>query len=464
MRILDRHLNIFHAYRHGNLRDSVRERVLEDNVTRALIITLRSSRLLTREFLKEFVGVNSDGRYKYDLQSRLDDEPEASEGQRFSLRRLLVIARKRRPQIPRSLHLSDAVMNQFESQLEHDPSGVRQRLSALSNRIQEEGIGQETISAGLKRVLRLDHSDGDIAALGDVALPSYLYELTFGSRPDASIVFGQAAVLFENKLHGDVTDVQIRRHLRENFGEGQEPKYFRQAHGQAERNQVPVTLWSWNDVHRFFDELLHSRRLSRAPKSRFLVSQFLEYLEMQGMGQIKFARADFLDWESDEDSDIRGILLDRVVELGEELANELGSHFVKPQRPSKDYIGVNVLHDEIASEPSYQVPHWSLGLDRDRQLRFYVLCEGKKIVCRLLKQRTNLEERIMSALWKACDRSGLSLQVEEKHFVIQGGTGREVLSGNPIAFIRLRCTRIRARFEAWFTACSTTSTTYMTLR
>ena len=53
---MDRHFNAFYAYRHGNYRDTERERILEDNVTRALMIVLKSSCVLTREFSHEVRG------------------------------------------------------------------------------------------------------------------------------------------------------------------------------------------------------------------------------------------------------------------------------------------------------------------------------------------------------------------------------------------------------------------------
>ena len=80
---MDRHLNIFYSYRQGNFEDAEGERVLEDNITRALIIALRSSDLLTQEFLKEFTAVNPDGPYDYDLQSKIEsDDPEADHRRR----------------------------------------------------------------------------------------------------------------------------------------------------------------------------------------------------------------------------------------------------------------------------------------------------------------------------------------------------------------------------------------------
>lgn len=63
MRTIDLHLNVFHAYRGASQDDVARERQLEDNLTRALAITItRLEGVEARATVLGALGVDSDHR------------------------------------------------------------------------------------------------------------------------------------------------------------------------------------------------------------------------------------------------------------------------------------------------------------------------------------------------------------------------------------------------------------------
>lgn len=415
----DRHLNIFHAYRHGDFEDADGERLLEDNATRALIITLRSSDLLTRKFLEEFTGVDTEGPYTHDLQG-------TPEGESPGGRCLIVVAGQ--PAIPKTLKVSDKVTAKIDSLLQDRASSRRLRndLSKLAKQAQDGDVNDENVDKQLKQLLELSGADAEGVDLGDLALPAYLHGLTLGSRPDAWIASQSSrfTAVFENKLRGGVADEQIRRHIRKSFGSRLQPKYrLREKYDTVQRNQIPVVLWSWRDVHAFFKQLRDEQPFSIDPESLFVVSQFLDYLEVLGMGEVSFSQDDFLTWENYVDRDRIRTLLGRLETLGDELAREIGAHQVKAQRVSPGYLGVNVLHDSVADKPSDRAPHLSCGLT-GRVLRLYIQCESKPLAEKLVKQRDQLIPSLTEALWKARDLSGLRLQVSEKLHIVSGGSGK----------------------------------------
>ena len=357
---MDRHLNIFHAYRQGGFEDADRERVLEDNVTRALIITLRSCDLLTQKFIEEFTGIDAQGPYEHDLQSRLEPGEEDAE-RRSQLRGKCLIVVAGHPDEPEIVQGSDA-------------------------------------------------------------------EMLGGSRPDAWIRSDRITVLFENKLRGNIEDAQIRRHVRVNFGEGLEPVYpSRRNHAATERNQVPVVLLSWHDVYNFLSRFSDEQLCSQGSESHFIVCRFLEYLEVIGMGPVKFSQDDFLTWERYTNMDEIGMLNERVRLLGEELAGSLEGHRWVQVKRSRGHLGGNVILDSFKRRSTDQMPHWSCGLFQDsKRLSLYIQCESKRLAEKLVKQRECLECNMTDALWEsqAYNLPGLTLGVSEKLHIVAGGSGK----------------------------------------
>ena len=408
----DRHLNIFHAYRHGSTTDAEHEIALEDNVTRALIITLRTSDsdLLTERFLSEFTGLGTQPPYEHDLQA----SPKTARG-----RCLVVIAG--RPRIPESLPVPDAVIKKFQAQFKDNPRRLSNALSRLCTRVKEESLDGEVIQRELIQLLGLSDADGGKAALADTSQPFYLLRLTSGSRPDAWIASRDGrAFVFENKLYSEISDDQIRRHIRESFGEGLDPCYFLRSWGRVQRNRIPVVLWSWRDVYRFFSRFVDESQSAISLKAGYVVNQFLEYLEVIGMSEVKF------NWDDVQTPDNElWMVHSRVEELGRELKESLGTYQMARQNRSGRYLGVNLFHDDFVGKKPYEVPHWSLAWE-DGRLLLFITCEGKELVKKLVRRRDWLEAKITNALLKAQANHplGLTLNVSEKLNFLAGGKSK----------------------------------------
>ena len=300
----------------------------------------------------------------------------------------------------------------------------RRRVDRLATRVKEEGLDAVAVAAELSVLPELSNSEVDATALENPDLPSYLLGLLSGSRPDAWVSGTGLNVLFENKLRGGITGEQIRRHIREGFGDGLEPMYFsRKKPDAVEVNQVPVPVWSWRDVYGFFKQFRDgtpSRSIGAVP--RFIVGQLLDYLEVIGMGEVQFNRGDVQTADTE-----LGMVHDRVAALGEELAEDLSNHWSEKQNRDGRYVGVNLMHNDFKGEPPYRVPHWSLGW-ANGSLALYISCEGKNVAEKLVRQRFGLEPRLANALWDAqpLTSHGIALEVTEKLNFLSGGKGINV--------------------------------------
>jgi hypothetical protein len=334
--------------------------------------------------------------------------------------------------------IPEPLIRRLESIISEEEGSNKRRLQDLLGDLEKEHKQGQVTSANLvNRVEDLLGKDGVAYIcsdqLGDSDL-RYFYDLTLGSRPDAVILdrSKKLVVLLENKIHGGITDVQIRRHIRENFGEGLWPKYATDD-GQmvvTSKREIPVCARTWRDIYSFFSSLHREVGSSDSPDASYLVGQFLEYLEVIGMGEIRFDREDFLEWESYKDIDYVRNLLDRVQGLGETLARYLGEHWVNRQNISRNYLGVNIVHNKYEGKgiQPVNVPHWSLAIQQhgaeDRCLRLYIQCESKRLGRVLLKNRSKLQDELASALQNITRQPSIVLRVEEKSHLIQGGKGK----------------------------------------
>jgi len=427
----DRHLNVFYAYSHGSYEDIGEEKMLEDNVTRALMVTLLSSSGLTSEFLKYFMGFESKGNYDYELQPRNRREEQSDgEGERKRLRgRKYLLAICRDKKVP---NRSDAIPEALEDAIikvcEDDKR--RRDLQNLLIRAGNEDVTDGSVASNkLLAVLK-----GQLPSAPEFPMDrphlKYLLELTRGSRPDGVIKGTDFIALLESKLYGSAVHGQIRRHISENLGSALGPAYqIYPGTGNTKRNEVPVVICSWRDVYSFFKSYEDSFDESQDPKVLFLVGDFIKYLEELGMGETKFTRGDFLEWQRDyyQNKEKARSLLRKIEALGDDLANYLSDHWVNTQNVSPEYLGVNLVHDKYKRNRPVDVPHWSLALHQmgggERFLRFFIQCESKKLSQTLVRQRSSLEPKLVEELSKAVSKEPIAFKVKEKLFLTRGGKG-----------------------------------------
>lgn len=68
---MEKHLNLFYSYNQGNLSSSERIKQLEDNLTRALIVAVKSLEISNQNlFIKTLLGKDSASKsFVFDLQN-----------------------------------------------------------------------------------------------------------------------------------------------------------------------------------------------------------------------------------------------------------------------------------------------------------------------------------------------------------------------------------------------------------
>jgi hypothetical protein len=431
----DPHFNVFYSYAQGGFDDLAAERTLEDNLTRAVIVTLESSSSLTGAFLQEFLALETPETYDYKLQ------PGDADTDRKRLRPY-VLAIGRRKDTPAQQEISDATISFMDGLRSADKKAERSRLQntlqQTAVKLGNTDISEDAAIRDLKKLLHeLGAPEGTLESFQQLtqATAKYLFDLTKGSRPDATIQGKGFIVAIESKLAGSVTFPQIHRHVREHLGHTGELRFFEFQHGQEPdlptRNQVPVILCSWRDVHSFFRSACLDPKVQQNPQAAFLANHLCNYLEVLGMGELSFSTDDFLRWESAYDRDREWIrsLLGRVEGMAERLADHLAEgHWVKRQAISPHYLGVNIVHGRYRNKQQpVQVPHWSLAIQQlgggNRHLRLFVQCEGTQLVKGLLQRRDDLAPKLVDSLCRTVGTADVVLRIEEKLFLAPGGKG-----------------------------------------
>lgn len=233
----DRHLNVFVPF-HGH--------VLDSNVTRAVVSTLRWARPeVTRDFVVELAGVEpggAGGPWHFDLHaSDYEDFHPASA----------------RRQVVLGISVDGAISPGLPSLDDVDKDG----LLALSR----AGLPLPALLHEMRRALsRPELTPDDVATL-----VHSLGELEEGSIPDGWI-FSPAAgtcVLVEAKLLRYLDAYQLRRYSEVFYDRG------------GEAAMAGVVLRPWSAVARFFA----ARRQDADPVTAFLCRQLHDYLDLLGL-------------------------------------------------------------------------------------------------------------------------------------------------------------------------------------
>lgn len=327
---MDNHLNIFYSYAQGKFNSDIdSENALEDNITRALIITLQRNPDLTKFILEKFFSLTYSPSeinvkyFKYDLQN-LDEEEliriqgykkkflfgiSSIDNDKIQITKEKLTCYKGNEQIKRIVDWIDkpyTLSNQmignhkdnlkiFKSKLKTCIDQIKKieqldnnkqvpEIEIESNMSQEKQRKIEDIAIELfkdKRFVPLDNFNW-------VSLKNmiYLYEVANGSRPDAWIWTENGTndfvVLVENKINGSLYKEQIVRHI-------QREKGF-----HCNIDAVELKILTWKEIYKNLKDYQDIQNFNN-PIGKFLLTSFLKYLEVNNMGDfIGFDQDDFL--------------------------------------------------------------------------------------------------------------------------------------------------------------------------
>jgi len=262
---MDKHFNIFQSYHGGNLDSPDKINRLEDNLTRALLITLfKISENCPDQFtgiLNDLIGDKSKGNCVFDLQNLKDKD---------ALRKLQKSTKKIFLSIARNKHVIDAENLKKEySKVEKMRGNLadNNKRKVLRDKIkQAEKKNQDIVFEGVK--IKADELSSFYSLLHECRPDGWIYE-SIGDTP--------LAVLVETKVGNNIlSDAQIIRHLTDENG-------FNIQDFSNKVNDQMFICKTWDDIYRCL-----SNYENRFPdnKNGFLceevISEFKEYLEMSG--------------------------------------------------------------------------------------------------------------------------------------------------------------------------------------
>lgn len=268
---MDNHLNIFQAYHGGNLDSPDRINRLEDNLTRAFIITLKYLQEYNEEkfqdYLKKiknnFIQISGSKHLSFDLQN-MTGEKALKRVQKSKNKWVLLISRD-----PYTFEWNDnykILFNKLESIIDPKDGATKE-----FHKKQRDNL--------LKQLKNSFDKNEDLSSLGISSKEvSSVYTLLHGCRPDAWIYDDSASaasplsVLVEAKVgNNQFSPSQIYRHLSGELGYNLGAK----AEKFDPKRIVSIT---WMDIVKYFDEL----KINQETIIGEILRQFKEYITMSG--------------------------------------------------------------------------------------------------------------------------------------------------------------------------------------
>lgn len=187
---MDKHLNLFYSYNQGRNDKQLHKNQLEDNLTRALIVTLRSlDHELQQKFLQQLVDQKLNSKsFEYDLQNT-DKYVKSQKSSNY----IIILQR-----------------DQGSLSVDNLPSDME-----LISKIEKDASDLKLFQKTLKEAIK---NDTDFIKFKDFIVPHSqfvsLYECLLGNRPDAWIIGDKETFLFESKIgNNTVSPHQAFRHI-----------------------------------------------------------------------------------------------------------------------------------------------------------------------------------------------------------------------------------------------------------
>jgi len=227
------------------------------------------------------------------------------------------------------------------------------------------------------------------------------------SRPDA-VIQADVPVLIESKLDSPLIIAQIEKHLHAI------PRGYlicitprdSDARIVKEISDKRLRFITWADIHRRFTQV---PRGNQDPNTRFLIGQFLQYLEAINMGPFDgWHRKDFeafLNLEDDPDRELRRRVKEKLDHYMKELkALLIQEGIFKDLQP--DVLNVKADSAQVCAvlckpplQSKVQVPHFNFVVNSDR-FEMAVQIEGKAAAKRMQRNILSQTERFLEIIKK----------------------------------------------------------------
>jgi hypothetical protein len=421
---MDNHLNLFYSYDAGSRKDLERRKQLENNLTRAFILTLKNlSPENRRGILKSLLGEDIGKKELYfELQS-VDDKTQLSKLQDCRKKYVIVIQSSKNvinkddiAKAPKYESFS-RIENYLEEQLEMPVkervcARLRKHLSDSWRKLKESNEHEfaerrESFINGLVEILENKNNHFEYSQELNRSIVSKesllnfiepIFETYRGSIPDAWIYNDDMTILVEAKVGSNpVNPFQVQRHL--NHKNGMNIKLKKIQDGE-ECKEYKIKCLTWEKL---FDDMQPSEVKSvSSEKDIFLIEQFKQYIIMNNEKlDLSFIVKKGEGYKRKRARELFPVLLDK---LDEKIKNDNRTRslgLVRSNRPKSDY-----LWDFYGVEKNGKVspdPHYSVSFDRSGA-EIELTTKKEKQIKKLLKSN-NLRSFIQDVIEKNSSRA-----------------------------------------------------------
>ena len=459
---MDNHLNLFYSYSQGGSDNVEEERIIEDNITRALIITFKENPYFAKTFLKEVFldkitipsKVDNDF-FEYDLQN-ITERSIKKLLQNYTNKYILCISpnkddkdikdsineKNKNPQLISIINWIDELYKLAEEKNIEAIDQIRLFRKYLKNSISninkitlEDNRSDFQILKKYTRDIFYDKDDNwrfkycnkkleeqresgfDKKMEFDwVSIKSlkYLYDISFGSRPDGWIWSDKGndkfVVLIENKINGSLYKEQIIRHITRPDGL------------KSKLSEIQIEIITWEEVVEIVEQYLlkkkkeYSENNSHKQSEKF-INHFKEYLILKGIVMdLKFIIEDEFDREKAKNQfklllpkltdKTKGLIPD-LGRRGRPLADHIWDYYGTKRRiprPKSKNSKIYTLVEEITTDP-----HYSVYLDVNGA-GISLTTKIPKLIETMLDSK-HLENYLENVLKKECSLSRYSLSL-----------------------------------------------------
>lgn len=245
----DKYLNLFYSYNQGSLKNEEKTKQLEDNLTRALIVTLQN---LNSNLQKQIIGLITDKHkveskgFSYDLQNT-----DKYNSKNNATKYIIILERQKIDEITKEkLQEREKEIKPFIKLLEAEDD-----KAIWTKKVKQAIKDEKDLIINSSKKIEQDKLNA-------------LYQFIHDNRPDAWILGEKEVLLIETKIGSNqVLPEQIYRHITGKNGL------------QIGLNNPKLEIINiiWEDIQKIFRNLKPT-----GDKEQFLINQFLNYISMTG--------------------------------------------------------------------------------------------------------------------------------------------------------------------------------------